>query len=428
MFTAQNKPSMSEALSSWIEVPAESDFSIYNLPYGIFKTQNKNPRAGVAIGEHIIDLNVLASAGKFSGIVKDVDVFSKSTLNDFIALGKPITNKVRARLQELLASDNTELRDDYSLKNEAMVLQSDAEMLLPIHIPNYTDFYSSVEHATNVGKLFRPDNPLLPNWKHLPVGYHGRASSIVVSGTPIRRPKGQTKADDAEVPSFGASKALDIELEMAFVIGKETALGESVTTASAEDYIFGLLIFNDWSARDIQKWEYVPLGPFLGKNFGSTTSCWIVPIEALNDFRVASPKQEPEVLPYLQQSGNNNFNIQLEVELTTSSGTSAVVSRSNMKYLYWSMRQQLAHHTVNGCNIKVGDLYASGTISGPTTDSLGSFLEITEGGKKPITLPDGSVRKYLEDGDTVILRAFAQSGNKRIGFGTCKGTILSAHS
>lgn len=413
---------------SWVEVPENSDFPLENLPYGIFKTPHRSPRAGVAIGNFIIDLAVLAAAGKFSGIVKDARVFSQSTLNDFIALGKPITNKVRERLQELLSETNKELKNDISLREHAFVKQSDATMLLPVRIPNYTDFYSSIEHATNVGKLFRPDNPLMPNWKHLPVGYHGRASSIVVSGTPIRRPKGQTKADDAPLPTFGASKALDMEVEMAFVVGKETALGESVSTSVAEDYIFGLVIFNDWSARDIQKWEYVPLGPFLGKNFGSTISPWIVPLEALKEFRTATPLQEPEVLPYLQQSGNANFDIQLEVELTTASGASAIISRSNTKYLYWSIRQQLAHHTVNGCNIQVGDVYASGTISGPTSDSLGSLLEITEGGKKSLLLSDGSERKYLQDGDTVTIRAFAEKGGLRIGFGYCSGTILPAHS
>ncbi len=414
---------------SWVEVSENSDFTWHNLPYGIFKTATHTPRAGVAIGSFILDLAVLSAAGKFSGIVKDVQVFSKTTLNEFIALGKPTTNKVRQRIQELLHEENTELKNDIALREQAFVNQSDAQMLLPIHIPNYTDFYSSIEHATNVGKLFRPDNPLMPNWKHLPVGYHGRASSIVVSGTPIRRPKGQTKADDAAMPSFGATKALDIELEMAFVVGKETMLGESVSTAVAEDYIFGLVIFNDWSARDIQRWEYVPLGPFLGKNFGSTISPWLVPLEALQAVRTASPVQEPEVLPYLQQqSGNANFDIHLEVTLTTASGASMVISNSNTKYLYWSIRQQLAHHTVNGCNIQVGDVYASGTISGPTSDSLGSLLELTEGGKKSLHLPDGTERKYLQDGDTITIRAFAEKNGIRVGFGTCVGSILPAHS
>lgn len=414
--------------TTWVSVKPGSDFPIQNLPYGIFKTANHSPRAGVAIGDFILDLAVLGAAGKFSGIVQDVSVFSKNTLNQFIALGKPITNKVRNRIIELLSEENTELQNDIALREQVFVNQSDATMLLPVQIPNYTDFYSSIEHATNVGKLFRPDNPLMPNWKHLPVGYHGRASSIVVSGTPIRRPKGQTKTDDMPMPVFGASKALDIELEMAFIVGKETNMGESVSTQAAEDYIFGMVLFNDWSARDIQRWEYVPLGPFLGKNFGSSVSPWIVPLEALKNFRVEAPKKDTEILPYLQQSGLANFDIQLEVELATPSGESAVISKSNTKYLYWSIAQQLAHHTVNGCNIQVGDMYASGTISGPTPDSLGSFLEMTEGGKKPLKFSEGSERKYLQDGDTITLRAFAEKDGVRIGFGSCVGTILPAHS
>jgi fumarylacetoacetase len=299
---------------------------------------------------------------------------------------------------------------------------------MPVFIPNYTDFYSSKEHATNVGIMFRdPANALLPNWLHLPVGYHGRASSIVVSGTPIRRPKGQTKADDAVAPSFGPSKLLDFELEMAFVIGKSTELGESVTTEKAEEHIFGMVLFNDWSARDIQKWEYVPLGPFLGKNFGSTISPWVVTLEALEPFKVESPKQEPEVLPYLQFEGKKNYDIHLSVEIKPENGAGKIVSNSNFKYMYWNMVQQLAHHTVNGCNTKVGDLYASGTISGPTPDSYGSMLEISWQGKKPITLPDGTERKFIQDNDTVIIRGFAEKNGVRIGFGDCSGKILPAN-
>lgn len=414
--------------TTWVNVKSGSDFPIQNLPYGIFKTANHSPRAGVAIGDFILDLAVLGAAGKFSGIVQDVSVFSKTTLNEFIALGKPVTNKVRNRIVELLSETNTELQNDIALREQVFVNQSDAIMLLPVQIPNYTDFYSSLEHAFNVGKLFRPDNPLMPNWKHMPIGYHGRASSIVVSGTPIRRPKGQTKTDDIPMPVFGASKALDIELEMAFIVGKETNMGESISTETAEDYIFGMVLFNDWSARDIQRWEYVPLGPFLGKNFGSSVSPWVVPLEALKNYRTEAPQKDTAILPYLQQNGLANFDIQLEVELTTPSGETTVVSKSNTRYLYWSIAQQLAHHTVNGCNIQVGDMYASGTISGPTPDSLGSFLEITEGGKKPLKLSDGSERKYLQDGDTVTLRAFAEKDGLRIGFGSCTGTILPAHS
>jgi fumarylacetoacetase len=415
-------------LKSWIDVPKDSDFPIQNLPYGIFATETKTPRIGVAIGEQILDLSEIAKAGLFDAIEFDKSVLSKNMLNWFIALGKPTTNAVRERISDLLNEENEELKSNASLRENALVRQTDAALFMPVFIPNYTDFYSSKEHATNVGIMFRdPANALLPNWLHLPVGYHGRASSIVVSGTPIRRPKGQTKADDAVAPSFGPSKLLDFELEMAFVIGKSTELGESVTTEKAEEHIFGMVLFNDWSARDIQKWEYVPLGPFLGKNFGSTISPWVVTLEALEPFKVESPKQEPEVLPYLQFEGKKNYDIHLSVEIKPENGAGKIVSNSNFKYMYWNMVQQLAHHTVNGCNTKVGDLYASGTISGPTPDSYGSMLEISWQGKKPITLPDGTERKFIQDNDTVIIRGFAEKNGVRIGFGDCSGKILPAN-
>lgn len=415
-------------LKSWIDVPKDSDFPIQNLPYGIFATETKTPRIGVAIGEQILDLSEIAKAGLFDAIKFDKSILSKNMLNWFIALGKPTTNAVRERISDLLNEENEELKINTSLRENALVRQTDAALFMPLFIPNYTDFYSSREHATNVGVMFRdPANALLPNWLHLPVGYHGRASSIVVSGTPIRRPKGQTKADDAVAPSFGPSKLLDFELEMAFVIGKSTELGESVTTEKAEEHIFGMVLFNDWSARDIQKWEYVPLGPFLGKNFGSTISPWVVTLEALEPFKVESPKQEPEVLPYLQFEGKKNYDIHLSVEIKPENGAGKVVSNSNFKYMYWNMAQQLAHHTVNGCNTKVGDLYASGTISGPTPDSYGSMLEISWQGKKPITMPDGTERKFIQDNDTVIIRGFAEQNGVRIGFGDCSGKILPAN-
>lgn len=415
-------------LKSWVEVKPGSDFPIQNLPFGIFRTSEKTERTGVAIGEHILDLLVVAESGLLDRVPWPFKaVFSEKTLNSFIALGKHTTREVRERISELLNADNSELRDNEELKAQALVKQSDAEMLLPIHIPNYTDFYSSREHATNVGTMFRdPNNALLPNWLHLPVGYHGRASSIVVSGTPIHRPKGQTKADDAAAPSFGPCRLLDFELEMAFIIGKETHLGESVTTAQADDYIFGMVLFNDWSARDIQKWEYVPLGPFLAKNFGSTISPWIVTLDALEPFRVESPKQEPEVLPYLQFEGKKNYDINLEVDIVPENGQGKTVSHSNFKYMYWNMAQQLAHHTVNGCNIQVGDMYASGTISGPTPDSYGSMLEISWQGKKPVTMPDGTERRFIQDNDTVVMRGWCEKDGVRIGFGECKGKILPA--
>jgi fumarylacetoacetase len=414
-------------LKSWVEVKPGSDFPIQNLPFGIFKTNDRSARVGVAIGEEILDLSVLADAGLFKEISFATKTFSNNTLNEFISLGKNVTNTVRNRVCVLLNSENSDLRDNIELRAKALVKQSEAQMLLPVHIPNYTDFYSSKEHATNVGIMFRdPANALLPNWKHLPVGYHGRASSIVVSGTPIHRPKGQTKADDAVAPSFGPCKLLDFELEMAFITGKSTELGESISTANADDYIFGMVLFNDWSARDIQKWEYVPLGPFLAKNFGSTISPWVVTLEALEPFRVETPTQEPGVLPYLKFEGKKNFDINLEVEIVPENGKGKTVSRSNFKYMYWNMAQQLAHHTINGCNICVGDMYASGTISGPTPDSYGSMLEISWQGKKPIQIPDGTERKFILDNDTVIMRGWCEKDGVRIGFGECSGKILPA--
>ncbi len=414
-------------LKSWVEVKPGSDFPIQNLPFGIFKTADTDARAGVAIGEYILDLAEIANAGLFNLSLPQKLTFSLPVLNGFIALGKPITNTVRKRVSDLLNAENAELRDNEELKAKALIKQSDAEMREPVLILNYTDFYSSKEHATNVGIMFRdPANALLPNWKHLPVGYHGRASSIVVSGTPINRPKGQTKADDAATPSFGPSKLLDFELEMGFITGKRTNLGTSISTAEAEDYIFGMVLFNDWSARDIQKWEYVPLGPFLAKNFGSTMSPWIITMEALEPFRVESPTQEPEVLPYLKFEGKKNFDINLEVEIIPENGKGKTVSRSNFKYMYWNMAQQLAHHTSNGCNIQVGDLYASGTISGPTPDSYGSMLEISWQGKNPIQMPDGTERKFILDNDTVVMKGYCEKDGVRIGFGECSGKILPA--
>ena len=413
------------SLKSWVAVPAGSDFPIQNLPFGVFKSNSGNPRLGVAIGEYIADLSALAKEGLFDQISFDKNVFSQNTLNSFIALGKHTTNAVRERLSDLLSINNREVQGNEALKSKALVKQSDAQMLMPVSVPNYTDFYSSREHATNVGMMFRdPANALLPNWLHLPVGYHGRASSIVVSGTPIYRPKGQTKADAEAMPSFGPSKSLDFELELAFITGKATALGDSITTVQAEDYIFGLVLFNDWSARDLQRWEYVPLGPFLAKNFGSTVSPWVVTLEALEPFRAEGPVQEPEVLPYLKYSGKKNYEINLEVAIQTPNGVSKTVSHSNFKYMYWNMCQQLAHHTVNGCNINVGEMYASGTISGPTADSYGSMLEITWGGKNPVQMPDGTERKFINDNDTVVIKGYAEKGGVRIGFGECSGKIL----
>lgn len=413
-------------MSSWIEIPSNSDFGIENIPFGIFGIDG-NKRAATRIGDKVIDLYAVQKAGLFAGIALPDGIFEKDVLNDFITLGKPITNAVRTRIQELFSSENGELRDNESERVNVVWNLDEVEMYMPVQVGDYTDFYSSREHATNVGTMFRdPNNALLPNWLHIPVGYHGRASSIVISGTPIHRPKGQTKADDADVPSYGPCRLLDFELEMAFVVGKGNELGTSVAVDEAEDHIFGMVIFNDWSARDIQKWEYVPLGPFLGKNFGSSISPWIITMEALAPFRSASPKQEPSVLPYLEMKRDHNFDINLEAAIETPEGLSKTVSNSNFKYMYWSMAQQLAHHTVNGCNMNVGDMCASGTISGPTPDSYGSMLEISWKGTKPVAMPDGTERKFIQDGDSVIMKAYCEKDGKRVGFGQVRTKVLPA--
>lgn len=409
-------------LTSWLEVPASSDFPIQNIPFGIAASHG----AVTIIGNTVISLAGLHNAGYFSSIKMPVGIFEKEFLNDFIALGKNITKEVRERISELFRKDNAELRDNAETRKKYLFDAKDVKMLLPVHVGDYTDFYSSKEHATNVGSMFRdPKNALLPNWVHLPVGYHGRASSIIVSGTNFHRPKGQTVPPNTEKPVFGPSKALDIELEMAFIIGKATNLGASVGTKEADDYIFGMVLFNDWSARDIQRWEYVPLGPFLAKNFASTVSPWIVTLDALEPFRVKAPAQDPEVLPYLKRADENTaIDINLEVWLKPKDSDTLKICTSNFRYMYWTIEQQLAHHTVNGCNINVGDMMASGTISGPTPDSFGSLLELTWNGTKPISFPNGAQRKYLEDGDTITIKGFAQKGKARIGFGEATGTVL----
>lgn len=408
-------------LESWIEIPESCDFPLENLPYGIAKLSNEKAVAVTRIGDTIIDLQSLSALNVFSDLkIANADIFNQPVLNNFIELGKDLHVKVRERLQEIfgIGSNNTELTE--KIKQYSLYAADGVKMLMPVKVTDYTDFYSSIEHATNVGKMFRdPANALLPNWKHLPVGYHGRASSIVVSGSEIHRPNGQTMPQGAEKPVFGPSKMFDFELEMAFVVSKTTQLGESVKASEAEDYIFGFLLFNDLSARDIQSWEYVPLGPFLSKNFGSVVSPWIVTLEALEPFRVKGPIQEPEVLPYLKTSGNRNFDINLEVLIQPEHGKENLVCSSNFRYMYWNICQQLAHHTVNGCNITTGDLYASGTISGPEPGSYGSMLELTWRGTKPIQLSDGSERKFIHDHDTIIIRGYSEKNGLRIGFGEC---------
>lgn len=412
-------------MKSFVNYPENSDFSIHNIPFGVAVFNKEYIACATRIGDVVIDLATLYDFGFLDDVEGLNDnVFEAYTLNEFIELGKPVTTAVRLKIQELLLEGSSLANDEKTIE-ECFFQIDEVKMLMPVHVPNYTDFYSSIEHATNVGKMFRdPANALLPNWKHLPVGYHGRASSIVVSGTDIHRPKGQTKPADSDKPIFGPTKQLDFELEMAFIVNRNTEMGESIPTESAEDAIFGLVLFNDWSARDIQSWEYVPLGPFLAKNFGSSISPWVVTLEALEPFRTASPVQDPEVLEYLKFSGNKNYDINLEVSITPEQGPDTVICRSNYKFMYWNMCQQLAHHTVNGCNVEVGDMYASGTISGEEKDSFGSMLELTWRGTEPLTLNGGQERTFLEDNDVVTMRGWAEKGGIRVGFGEVTGKIL----
>ncbi|MES3628587.1 MAG: fumarylacetoacetase [Longimonas sp.] len=417
--------------ASFIDVPADHPFPIQHLPYGVFRPRtDAEPRVGVAIGDQVVDLAALANEGLFDheALAPDVHPFRADTLNAFMALGQPAWRATRSTLHHLLREDTPTLRDNASLRTRVLHPQDDVSMLLPAAVGDYTDFYSSREHATNIGTMFRgPENALKPNWLHLPVGYHGRASSVIVSETPVHRPCGQRKPDDDAPPTYGASQLLDFELEMGFYVGTGNALGTPIRAADAESHIFGLSLVNDWSARDIQKWEYVPLGPFLGKSFATTVSPWITPLDALEPFRTDGPDQDPEPLDYLQPNDHANFDIKLEVQLQTPElDTPYTISQTNFNYMYWSMRQQLAHHTVNGCNVRPGDLMASGTISGPTEDSYGSMLELAWRGTKPIQLPDGSERSFLHDGDRVVMRGWAQGDGFRIGLGTVSGTVQPA--
>lgn len=410
---------------SWLNVPANSDFPIQNIPFGVFLTKDDVVTIGTRIGDYAIDLGALQQLGYFEGIELTDDMFMQDTLNDFISDGKKTWRLVRNRIAEIFDSNNSKLRDNTSHREVVVFNIDDIEMKLPVLIGDYTDFYSSREHATNVGMMFRdPDNALLPNWLHLPVGYHGRSSTIIPSGIPVHRPMGQTLPNGETQPVFGPSRLVDFELEMAFITTDANIMGEAVDVNEAEEHIFGLVLFNDWSARDIQKWEYVPLGPFLAKSFASSISPWIVTLDALEPFRTASPKQDPEPLPYLKQTGNHAFDIKLQVGIAPENGEETIVSNSNFKYMYWTMSQQLAHHTINGCRINSGDLMGSGTISGPTPDSYGSMLELTWGGKNPITLKDGTERKFINDGDTVIMRGYCENNETRIGFGEVSSKLL----
>lgn len=416
-------------MKSFIDVHPDNHFSIYNLPYGVFSPAGGPPRVGVAIGNQILDLSVLENSGFFAETpLNSRPVFSNASLNAFMALGRSAWQPVRKIIQKLLRDDNPTLRDDEALRRRAIVPMAGVVMHLPAEIGDYTDFYSSREHATNVGTMFRgQDNALMPNWLHLPVAYHGRASSVILSGADVVRPHGQTTRGDETTPTFGPSRLMDFELEMGFFVGPGNPLGQPIPVAKAAEHIFGMVLVNDWSARDIQKWEYQPLGPFLAKNLATSISPWVVTLDALEPFRTAGPQQEPEPLPHLQSEGDWAYDIHLEVQLQSAQmDTPATISRSNFRYLYWNICQQLAHHTITGCNMRPGDLLASGTISGPTADSYGSMLELTWRGERPIQLPSGESRKFLADGDKVTLTGWCQGNGYRVGFGHVTSQLLPA--
>ena len=417
-------PANNPALKSWVEVPQGSDFPIQNLPFGIFKTSYSEGRVGVRIGNHVLDLSAVHNLGFLTDLPFEGKDFSSCYLNDMMKKGKNATTQLRNRISELLNVENSEMQDK---ADQVLIPAEDVIMQMPIQIGDYTDFYSSKEHATNVGMMFRdPANALLPNWLWIPVGYHGRASSVILSGQDIHRPKGQIKPDPNADPIFAPSRQVDFELEMAFITFEGKALGDSISTTEAEDFIFGLCLFNDWSARDIQAWEYVPLGPFLAKNFASSISPWIVTLDALQPFAVETVEQSPEVLSYLKFEGKKSYDVHLEVALQPENSSETTICKSNFKYMYWNMAQQLAHHTVNGCNVRCGDLMGSGTISGSTPDSYGSMLELAWRGTKPLSLNDGSERKFILDNDTVIMRGHCEANGIRIGFGEVSAKILPA--
>jgi fumarylacetoacetase len=412
---------------TWLDTAPDTDFPIQNIPFGVFLTRDDIITIGTRIGDYAIDLGALHQLGYFKGIELTDDIFLQDTLNDFISDGRKTWRLVRDRIADIFDKENAQLRDNKDHRQHILFTLDEVEMQLPVQVGDYTDFYSSKEHATNVGTMFRgKENALMPNWLHIPVGYHGRSSSIIPSGINVRRPWGQTMPEGASAPVFGPSKLVDFELEMAFITTDANVLGDPIPVNEAEEHIFGLVLFNDWSARDIQKWEYVPLGPFLAKNFASSISPWIVTLDALQPYKVAGPKPEMEQLPYLQYKGKKSYDINLEVYIAPENGAETKVTTSNFKYMYWNMSQQLAHHTVNGCNVNSGDMMGSGTISGSTPDSFGSMLELTWRGAKPLKLSDGSERKFINDNDTVILKGFCKNENVRIGFGECRTKLLPA--
>ncbi|HKS17625.1 MAG TPA: fumarylacetoacetase [Bradyrhizobium sp.] len=413
-------------LRSFIPVDPACDFPIQNLPYGVFSANGSAPRLGVAIGDYIFDLRQVAQDCRFDGV--EPDVFAAPSLNAFMALGPKVWSRTRARISELLRHDHPELRDHEKLRKRVLVPMADATLHMPFTVAGYTDFYSSREHATNVGVMFRgKDNALQPNWLHMPIGYNGRASTVVVSGTKVRRPRGQLKPPGAEAPTFGPCKRLDFELEMGVVVGRPSPMGEMLSEVQAEELIFGFVILNDWSARDIQQWEYVPLGPFQAKAFATSISPWVVTREALEPFRVQGPAQDPEPLPYLRQAQPNNYDMQLDVALRAPPMNAAqTICRTNFKYMYWSSVQQLVHHASSGCAMNVGDLLGSGTISGPEKHQRGSLLEIGWNGSEPVELPGGLKRTFLEDGDSLLMRGWCQGDGYRVGFGEVEGTVLAA--
>lgn len=414
-------------LKSWVAVPENSDFSIQNLPFGIFKTPNLTPRVGVRIGDSVLDLKTLFVLGYLENLPFELGDFNSEYLNPMMKKGKLAVRQLRNRISKLLGLEFTDLQKNQHHADQVLIDAKSVEMCMPVQIGDYTDFYSSKEHATNVGIMFRdPANALLPNWLWIPVGYHGRASSVILSGQNIYRPKGQIRPNENENPIFSPSRQIDFELEMGFITFDGKPLGDSISTAEADDYIFGLCLFNDWSARDIQKWEYVPLGPFLAKNFASSMSAWIVTLDALQPYAVETPNQNPKVLSYLEFEGKRSYDVNLQVAIQPENSVETVISNSNFKYMYWNMAQQLAHHTVNGCNIRTGDLMGSGTISGPTEDSYGSMLELCWKGTKPLKMNDGTERRFILDGDTVIMRGHCEANGVRIGFGEVKAKLLAA--